>query len=442
MINDTIVALSTAPLESAIAVIRMSGSKAYSILSCIFDKAIKEDAHQKILHGKMINKETNQEIDDVVVTLYKGPKSFTGEDMVEISCHGSLIVINKITELCIKNGARAAKRGEFSEKAFLNGKIDLIQAESINDLIHATSESAANVAVQGLKGSVSNKIKELKKDIIDLISHIEVNIDYPEYEDIEQLTNELLLPRINALISRMQHILEEAQTGKLLKDGIKVAIIGEPNAGKSSLLNALLEEDKAIVTDVAGTTRDVVEGRITIKGLPFHLLDTAGIREAKDKVEKLGVERSKKAIEEADIILSVIDGSDKSAKLIETETNKPVIVVINKCDKKQATTIKGIKISAQNNDLGSLKEELAKKTGIEIKGFDQYALLSNARQIGLMSKAYNGMKDAKESCEKGNPIDLVYIDINMALDSILDILGEKSKTDLEKEIFSRFCIGK
>ena len=443
MITDTIVALSSAPLESAIAVIRMSGKEAYRILKEILDVPFKETDHRKILHGHIIDKEAKEEIDDVVVIIYKGPKSFTGEDMVEINCHGSLIVINRIISLCIKYGARQAKRGEFSEKSFLNGKIDLIQAESINDLIHATSETATKVAVQGLKGSVSNKIQELKEDLIDIISHIEINIDYPEYEDIEQLTNEILLPKIDKLLVKTQRTLDEARTGKMLKDGIKVAIVGKPNAGKSSLLNALLEEDKAIVTDIAGTTRDVVEGRITIEGLPFLLLDTAGIRNPANKVEQIGVERSKKAIEDADIVVVVIDGSKAGNQMIDEDLgNKPTIVVINKEDLGIKNKEEGIHLSAVSNNIEPLKKELVKKAGIEIREYDQYALLSNARQIGLMLKAHRQLEDAKAACENATPIDLIYIDLNLALDAILEILGLKSKTDLEAEIFSRFCVGK
>lgn len=443
MITDTIVALSTAPLESAIAVIRMSGKDAYPILGQVLDSPFKQDDHRKIIHGHIIDKETNETIDDVVVTIYKGPKSFTGEDMVEIACHGSLIVINRIIALCIKYGARQAQRGEFSEKAFLNGKIDLIQAESINDLIHATNETATKVAVQGLKGNVSNKIQELRTDLIDIISHIEINIDYPEYEDIEELTNEILLPKINELLVKTQRTLDEARTGKMLKDGIKVAIVGKPNAGKSSLLNALLEEDKAIVTDIAGTTRDVVEGRLSIGGLPFLFLDTAGIRNPANKVEQIGVERSKKAIEEADIVIMVIDGSKSGKQTIEEKIEgKPVIVVINKADLGIKNQEKGIQVSALSGSIEPLKEELVKKAGIEITEYDQYALLSNARQIGLMLKAHKELEEAKNACLNSTPIDLIYIDLNLALDAILEILGLKSKTDLEAEVFSRFCVGK
>lgn len=441
LFNDTIVALSTAPFESALALIRMSGKEAHKILRNIFSVPISEDQGPQIIHGQIIN--DGEVIDDVVVNLTKAPKTFTGEDTVEISCHGNLVIINKIIEACIKFGARLAEKGEFTKKAFINGKIDLIQAESINDLIRANSESAVKVALQGLKGSVSNKIKDLKNDLLDIISQIEVNIDYPEYEDIEQLTNKILLPRIKILSEKSSKILEEAETGQMIRDGIKVAIVGKPNAGKSSLLNALLEEEKAIVTDIAGTTRDIVEGRIIIGGLPFLFLDTAGLRNPTNKIESLGVERSKKAISEADIIINVIDASKTGQKIETGIKKKPHIIVLNKKDIGIKSKIEGISISALKKDnIEELKKAIVKKTGIELKEYDQYALLSNTRQIGLMQKAKRALEDASLSCKKMVPVDLIYIDLRLALDALLEILGEKSNIDLDNEVFSRFCVGK
>ncbi len=446
MLNDTIVALSTAPFESALGVIRISGPKAFKVLESIFNKSIPTVQKRQILFGKIIDKSANKEIDEVLVSVFVGPHSFTGEDVVEISCHGGLIVINNILQLCYANGARQAQRGEFSQKAFYNGKIDLIQAESINDIITAKSNLAAEVAMSGLKGNVSDKIRKIEEKLLEILSHIEVNIDYPEYEDIEELTNKLLYPLISNLSDYTHNILQEAQTGKLIKEGIKVAIIGKPNAGKSSLLNALLDEDKAIVTDVAGTTRDVVEGRIIIEGLPFELLDTAGIREPKDKIEKLGVEKSKAAIENANIVLLVVDGSESKQQIAETinefHTSKPEIIVINKNDISHPNIEDAISVSAVSKNVEILKHAIVEKVGLNLKEYDDYSLLSNARQIGLMQKTHNALFSAKEACEKGIPIDLIYIDMKLALDATMELLGKKSKKNLDEEVFSRFCIGK
>ena len=446
MMNDTIVALATAPLESAIGVIRLSGNKSFEIASNIFDKYQEFEGANKNRYGRIIDKEKNKIVDDVLMFFFKGPKSYTGEDVVEISCHGGLVVINQILKLCLKYGARMAERGEFTKQAFINGKMDLVQAESIHDLIVAKTEDAANLALNGLKGSTSINIKVLRQKLVDLISHIEVNIDYPEYEDIEQLTNDTLMPLIKDLIKEIKAILDDAEVGKIIKEGIQIAIVGKPNVGKSSLLNAFLEEDKAIVTNIEGTTRDIVEGSIILNGLPINFIDTAGIRNPTDEVEAIGIKKSESYIKKADLILFVVDGSSKiteyDKKILELVKDKKHIIVINKSDLKKENELEGIEISALDQNIDKLKEEIVKKIQIDVSSYKDKGLLSNTRQIGLMKQALESLNNAYNACLCYTPVDLLEIDVRASLDAILDLLGERSKVDLDKEIFSKFCLGK
>ena len=446
MMNDTIVALATAPLESAIGVIRLSGNKSFEIAKNIFDKYQDFDGVNKIRYGRIIDKDNNKVVDDVLLFFFKGPKSYTGEDVVEISCHGGLVVINQILKLCIKYGARMAERGEFTKQAFINGKMDLVQAESIHDLITAKTEDSASLALNGLKGNTSKNVRVIRQKLVDLISHIEVNIDYPEYEDIEQLTNETLKPLIKDLIDDMKNILKEAEVGKIIKEGIQIAIVGKPNVGKSSLLNAFLEEEKAIVTNIEGTTRDIVEGNIVLNGIPLNFIDTAGIRNPKDEVEAIGIKKSESYIEKADLILFVVDGSSKLSeydkKIFELIKEKKYIVVINKSDLNKEVELDGIEISALNQNIDKLKEELVKKIQIDVSSYKDKGLLSNTRQIGLMKQALESLNNAYFACLSYTPVDLLEIDVRASLDAILDLLGERSKVDLDKEIFSKFCLGK
>jgi len=444
MINDTIVALSTPRLTSALSVIRMSGEDSFEIFEKIFDKKIPEFEKRIILVGNI--KDKNETVDNVVVSLFKNPYSFTGENTVEISCHGGLLIINKVLTLLISNGARQAERGEFSKKAFYNNKIDLLQAESINDLIMSKSSLASSMAMKGLKGQLTDRIDEIKAILLELLAHAEVNIDYPEYEDIEEISNEVLLPKCQILDSMISSLLKDSENGILIKDGINVALIGKPNAGKSSLLNALIEEDKAIVTDIAGTTRDVVEGSLSIDGLLFNILDTAGIRDPKDEIEAIGVNKSKEAIQKSDLELIVIDGSlslDQQNNDLNEFINqdKPYLVVINKCDQNK-THINGIEISALNHSLNDLKNQMVKKIGIDIEDISNKSILSNSRQIGLLTQASNNIKKALEDIACYTPVDLVIISLHEALNNLNDIIGASSKEDLDNEIFSKFCIGK
>lgn len=440
MLYDTIVVLSTPPMQSAIALIRMSGKESFKILDKIFSNHKDKD----LLFGRIVD---DQEIvDEVVVLKYKGPFSYTGEDVVEISCHGNLIIVNRIIELCIKYGARMAEKGEFTKKAFYNGKLDLVQAEAVHDIITSRSKESITMSLNGLNGQLSNEIKNLKEKVVNIMANIEVNIDYPEYDDVVELTNELIKPQVVALLNDVEHILNNAKIGKIIKDGVKVAIIGRPNVGKSSLLNALIKEDKAIVTNIEGTTRDIVEGSINIKGINFDFLDTAGIREAKDLVEQIGIEKSRKIVETADITILVLDGSqaltNEDQELLKLVENKPHIIAINKKDLNDKFEIDGINISALNKDISLLEEKLVEYVGVDIQEYKNEALLANARQIGLMNNVKQSLIETLHSCEQYLPTDLIEIDLKKALDAILDILGETSKVNLDQEIFSKFCLGK
>ena len=440
MLNDTIVVLSTAPMQSAIAVIRMSGKDSFDILGHIFSN----HKEGRLLYGHI--KDGDNIIDEVVVSKFKGPHSYTGEDLVEISCHGNLIIINSIIELCVKYGARMAERGEFTKKAFYNGKLDLVQAEAVHDIITSRSKDSLNMSLHGLNGQLSTEITTLKQKILDILTNIEVNIDYPEYDDAIELTNEIIKPRVENLLIDVNHILNNAKVGKIIKDGVKVAIIGRPNVGKSSLLNALIKEEKAIVTSIEGTTRDIVEGSININGINFDFLDTAGIRESSDIVEKIGIEKSRNTVNEADVTILVLDGSkdltDEDKELLDLVKNKPHIIVLNKEDEGKKINIEGISISALNKNIKALEDKLVSFVGIDIKDYKNEALLANARQIGLMNQCQQALNDTLNSCNMYLPTDIIEIDLKRALDAIMDILGEKNKINLDQEIFSKFCLGK
>lgn len=347
---ETIVALATAPFTSAISMIRVSGDKALEIVSHCFSKNIENCEKRTIYYGFIMDQK--EKVDEVILNVYPGTHSYTGENLVEIQCHGSMLIVREIIALLIKNGARNAERGEFTARAFYHGRIDLVQAEAINDMIHASSKEGKDLALLSLEGKTSQTLTPLKTRLADLLSQIEVNIDYPEYQDIEEVTTQKVLDEVNQMCFMIDHLIQDGRQGKLIKDGIKVAIVGKPNVGKSSLLNALMKEQKAIVTDIAGTTRDIVEGEILLEGLPLHLLDTAGIHESKDEVESIGIEKAKKAVEDADVVLLVIDGSKEEDKedieLREKTKNKKRIIIYNKEDLlKDEKKKDGIYISAK-----------------------------------------------------------------------------------------------
>lgn len=441
MMNDTIAAIATANATGAVSIIRISGDEAILIASELINKDLSKKEGYTITFGAV--QEENDVVDEVLVSIFRAPKSYTGEDVVEIGCHGGLFITRKILSLCLGKGARLARRGEFTERAFLNGKMDLSQAEGVNDLINATDEVNAKSAMHSLKGSVSKILKPLEEDLTQIISNIEVNIDYPEYDDVHQLTEDEILPKAKAWLKDIQKLIDEAKKAVNIREGIDTVILGRPNVGKSSLLNALLEEDKAIVTDIAGTTRDIVEGTVRLDGITLNLIDTAGIHESNDIVEKIGIDKSLQALEKAELVIVVIDGSealtDEDHKLLEMTKNKNRIVVYNKNDK--AIQHDGISISAINGDVEALTNAIKEKYEKELY-LASSDTLNNERQIGLAIQAEQSMKNAIRTLEDGMELDLVTIDLENAWTSLKEITGKVGKEDLLDEIFSRFCLGK
>lgn len=444
MNEDIIVAIATSRLEAAISMIRVSGPDCIAFVQKFFTGKIIEKPSHTINYGYIID--DGKRIDEVLVNIYRGTRTFTGEEMVEINCHGGVYITSRVLEVCIKNGARMAERGEFSKRAFLNGRIDLSQAEAISDIITAKNSYATDLALKGISGSISGFIEDLKEDLIQIITQIEVNIDYPEYDDVEELTAFSLLPRSANLLTKMNKILDDSKNIKLVKEGIKTVIIGRPNVGKSSLLNALLREDKAIVTNIAGTTRDIVEGSISIDGVVLNMIDTAGIRETDDIIESMGVEKSKELIHQADLVLLVIDGSQslssEDMQLLELTEDATRIIVLNKADQGTKVDLDGIVISAKDNQISTLTEEIKKmfELGKIIDNNDH--ILTNARQTMLLQRASQALKQAVEAMEMMVPTDLIVTDLYECWNNLKEILGEKAKEDLLDELFKRFCIGK
>ena len=442
---ETIVALATPPMKSALAIIRVSGDDCFAIVSKCFSKDITEIKERTLLVGYIEDKNRNQKIDEVVVAVYKGPKSFTGEDLVEIICHGSMLISQQIMDVLIANGARLATNGEYSSRAFIHQKIDLIQAEAINDIINSSTKESKDLSMLSLTGKTSQLLMPVKTRLADIISLIEVNIDYPEYEDIEQANKQQVITICEEIIEMINKLVDEGEKARIIKDGIKVAIVGKPNVGKSSLLNALVGEEKAIVTDIAGTTRDVVEGEVNLGGVVLHLLDTAGIRESSDVVENIGVDRAKKAVDEAELVIVVLDGTkeldSEDEKILKLTEKSNRIIIYNKADKIMDKNDGNIYVSALTQDITPLIKEIHRVVGLDEQIFKQPAL-ANTRQIGLLKQAKNSLLKAKEDSSNDLPVDLVSINLMDAYYAILDILGERNKADLSKEIFSRFCVGK
>ena len=441
---ETIVALATPPMKSALAIIRVSGDDCFEIVSKCFSKDIRDIKEKTLLVGFIEDKNKNK-IDEVVLAIYKGPKSFTGEDLVEIICHGSSLISQQIIDVLLENGARLATNGEYSSRAFLHQKIDLVQAESINDIINATTKEAKEISMYSLTGKTSNLLAPVKTRLADIISLIEVNIDFPEYEDIEQANKQQVITICDEILNMINKLIDDGEKARIIKDGVKVAIVGKPNVGKSSLLNSLVGEEKAIVTDIAGTTRDVVEGEINLNGIVLHLLDTAGIREAKDVVESIGVERAKKTIDDAELVIVVLDSTkdvdENDKEILKMTENLNRIIIYNKADKIVDKDDDKLYVSALENDITALVNEIHKVLGLDAQTFKQPAL-NNARQIGLLKQARQALCKAKEDAENDLPVDLISINLMDAYNAVLDILGERNRTDLSKEIFSRFCVGK
>lgn len=443
MLQDTIAAISTAAVDGAISIIRMSGDDAIHIAESICSIRLSKKKSHTIQYCFIIDPITKEEVDEVFITVFHAPKTFTCEDIVEINCHGGRFITKKILRLCLMQGARLATAGEFTRRAFLHGRIDLTQAEAINDMILASTNENVKLAMHGIKGSVKKLLNPLIQNILDIIANIEVNIDYPEYDDVAQLSSKVILPMATAWLNNIEDILKTAESGQIVKEGIKTAIVGKPNVGKSSLLNALLEEDKAIVTDIAGTTRDIVEGHIHLQGLTLNLIDTAGIRDTEDVVELIGIQRSLKAIEDAQLVIVVLDSSteieDEDEELLELTKDKTRIIAYNKSD--LTMTEKKISISAANHRIDALVNEIHRLFDCHQLVIEE-PLLGNERQISLMMKAKASMIQAIDAIHMGMELDIVEIDIQEAYTALKEILGEVHREDLLDTLFSNFCLGK
>lgn len=455
---DTIAAISTPPGEGAISIVRMSGEEAVSIAQKVFSgKDLTQAKSHTINYGHIVDPKTHEEIDEVMVSLMLAPKTFTREDVVEINCHGGIVATNRILQLLLVNGARLAEPGEFTKRAFLHGRIDLTQAESVMDLIRAKTDRSMKIALNQLDGNLSHLIDSLRKDILDVLAQVEVNIDYPEYDDVEEMTTKLLKEKAIEIKQRIEQLLKTASQGKIMREGLATALVGRPNVGKSSLLNHLLHEDKAIVTDVAGTTRDVIEEYVNVSGVPLKLIDTAGIRETDDKVEKIGVERSKKAIEQSDLVLLVLNAAESLTKedleLIRLTNDKKRIIILNKTDLEEKLDRKELaKISEnapvyatsilKNEGVEALEEAISKLFFNGIENSQSTVMVTNARHIALLEKAQNSLDSVLEGISSGMPVDLVQIDMAEAWNLLGEITGESYEDELLDQLFSQFCLGK
>ena len=449
--NDTICAISTALGVGAISIIRVSGDEAIDIVNKIFDKDLTKKESHTINYGHIVYK--GEIIDEVMVSIMKSPKTFTKEDTIEINSHGGVAVTNKVLEILLLEGARLAEPGEFTKRAFLNGRIDLVEAESIMDLIESKTETSRKLAISGMEGKVSKLVKNIIDNLVKVNANIEVNIDYPEYEDIEIVTKEKIEEMSRYINKELTKLLNESENGKLIKDGINTLILGRPNVGKSSILNKLIEEDKAIVTSVAGTTRDIVEGQIRVNGILLNIIDTAGVRETEDIVEKIGVEKSLSLVNDADLIILVFNNNEKltdeDKKLLEYTKEKKRIIVINKIDLENNLDISNlkneriVKISAlKDSGIESLKNEINDMFNLEEINLGDFTYLSNSRQISLVKKAVEISKNLEDALNNDVPIDLLEIDIKEICEILGEIIGESYDDKLIDTLFSNFCLGK
>ena len=449
--NDTICAISTALGIGAISIIRVSGDDAIDIVNKIFDKDLTKKESHTINYGHIVY--NGEIIDEVMVSIMKSPKTFTKEDIVEINSHGGVAVTNKVLEILLLEGARLAEPGEFTKRAFLNGRIDLVEAESIMDLIESKTETSRKLAISGMEGKVSKLVKDIIDNLVKVNANIEVNIDYPEYEDIEIVTKEKIEEMSKYINKELTKLLNESENGKLIKDGINTLILGRPNVGKSSILNKLIEEDKAIVTSVAGTTRDIVEGQIRVNGILLNIIDTAGVREPEDIVEKIGVEKSLSLVNDADLIILVFNNNEKltdeDKKLLEYTKEKKRIIVINKIDLENNLDISNlkneriVKISAlKDSGIENLKNEINDMFNLEEINLGDFTYLSNSRQISLVKKAVEISKNLEDALNNDVPIDLLEIDIKEICEILGEIIGESYDDKLIDTLFSNFCLGK
>ena len=449
--EDTIAAVATTVGESSINVIRISGKDSINVANKIFSKDISGALSHTVHYGFIM--ENGEKVDEVLLSVFKSPKTFTTEDIVEISVHGGSSSVNKVMELVLSNGARLAEPGEFLKRAFLNGRIDLTQAEAVGDLISSQTESSRKMALKGVDKTIYKMVNELKEKVLALIANIEVNIDYPEYEDAVLVTNDLIIKTINEVKDKINKLLKDSKKGLLIKNGLKIVIVGKPNVGKSSILNALLDENKAIVTDIKGTTRDIVTGELVIDGVKIDILDTAGIRETKDIVESIGVKRSVDAIDEADLVLFVVDSADgfthEDNEVLNKIKDKEVLVIYNKNDKVKdykndnLSDYESINISTFDSDMISkLKDKIAEMFDLESIAESNYMYISNARQIALLNNCISIINDIENSVKNGELVDMVEIDVKKLWETLSEITGEVSSDDLLDEIFSKFCLGK
>lgn len=455
---DTIAAISTPMGEGAIAIVRISGPEAVKAANQIFKgKNIEKVESHTIHYGFIVDPEVNEKVEEVMLSVLRAPKTFTREDIVEINCHGGLVSVNRVLQLVLNQGVRLAEPGEFTKRAFLNGRIDLSQAEAVMDLIRAKTDRAMNVAIGQMEGRLSKLVRQLRQTILETLAHVEVNIDYPEYDDVEEMTHRLLLEKATEIKAEIAKLLETSKQGKILRDGISTVIIGRPNVGKSSLLNSLVHENKAIVTDIPGTTRDVIEEYVNVRGVPLRLVDTAGIRETEDIVERIGVERSRQVLKEADLILLVLNNAEpltaEDKKLFEAARGMDVIVLVNKTDLNRKIDMDEVKKLADNYPVisTSLKEE----SGIDqleeaISGLfftgriesGDMTYVSNTRHIALLNQAQKAIDDVLSGIDAGVPIDLIQIDFTRTWEILGEIIGDTVHESLINQLFSQFCLGK
>ena len=457
---DTIAAISTAPGIGGIGIIRLSGKNSFDILSKIFvaknEEKIENIKGYSMKYGKIVDPKEGQTIDEVLVSYFKEPNSYTAENVCEINSHGGIVIVKKILELCLENGAKLAEPGEFTKRAFLNGRLDLTQVEAVVDVINAKTEKESRASVNQLEGNLSIEIKNIKQIVLNILTDIEASIDYPEY-DIEEVSNNKALKMLEEVEEKLEELDKSFENGKILKEGIKVSIIGKPNSGKSSLLNTILKEERAIVTDIEGTTRDTIEEYVSINGIPFKFIDTAGIRDAENKVEQIGIEKSKKVAKESDLIIAMFDNSKDLSKedkeILEFIKDKKAIILLNKIDLEDKnledleeiknTNKKIIKISlASKSNLKDFYNELDKMFGLNEITSDNEVLITNLRHKKIIENAIKHVKDAKNDLREGMPIDIISINIKSILEDLAEITGENVTEDIIKDIFSKFCLGK
>ena len=448
--EDTICAISTSMGIGAISIVRVTGPNTIDIVDSIFDHDLKNASSHTIHYGHI--KYNEEIIDEVLVMLMRGPKTYTTEDTIEINCHGGVNTTKKIMEVLLANGCRLAEPGEFTKRAYLNGRINLLEAESVNDLIIAKTDAARTLAINNVDGKLTKQISNLREKIAKILANIEVNIDYPEYTDELEVTKDLMHSYLDEINKELIKLVNGSKNGRIIKNGVNVAIIGKPNVGKSSILNSLLDEEKAIVTNIPGTTRDIVEGSITLNGVAINFIDTAGIRETEDIVEKIGVDKSKKTAENADIILFVLNNnetiSEEEKVLLEKYNNDKLIVFVNKMDLESKLRIpENIKDIVYGNTidingLDKLKERIAEKLNLSNIVNKDMSYLCNLREIDLVNKAYEALKNAQSNLDAGFSVDMIEIDLKSAWDYLGEIMGDSYEGELVDKIFSNFCLGK